>query len=68
MVVPTWSGCQVKLTRGITPLAIFDAPCTVQNVICLTRYTGVDPEVFGGIDGAVYPRPRSFILGAKLNF
>ena len=34
MVVPTWSGCQVKLTRGITPLAIFDAPCTVQNVIC----------------------------------
>ena len=41
---------------------------TVQNVICLTRYTGVDPEVFGGIDGAVYPRPRSFILGAKLNF
>ena len=24
----------MKLTRGITPLVIFDAPCTVRNVIC----------------------------------
>ena len=67
-----------NVTLGYTFPRLFDASVdrpvslnifgTVQNVICLTRYTGVDPEVFGGIDGAVYPRPRSFILGAKLNF
>ena len=67
-----------NITLGYTFPRLFDAAVdrpvalnifgTVQNVICVTRYTGVDPEVFGGIDGAVYPRPRSFILGAKLNF
>ena len=41
---------------------------TVQNICCLTRYTGIDPEIYGGIDGTVYPRPRTFILGVKLNF
>ena len=41
---------------------------TVQNIWCLTRYTGIDPEIFGGIDGAVYPRPRTFVAGVKLNF
>ena len=41
---------------------------TVQNIWCLTRYTGIDPEIYGGIDGTVYPRPRTFILGVKLNF
>ena len=34
----------------------------------VTRYTGIDPEIFGGIDGTVYPRPRTFILGVKANF
>ena len=34
MIVPTWSGCQVKLTCGITPLAIFDVPCNVQMAVC----------------------------------
>ena len=41
---------------------------TVQNIWCLTRYTGIDPEIYGGIDGTVYPRPRIFILGVKANF
>ena len=41
---------------------------TVQNICTFTRYTGIDPEIFGGIDGTVYPRPRTFILGAKVNF
>ena len=41
---------------------------TVQNIATLTGYSGIDPEVFGGIDGTVYPRPRTFVLGAKLNF
>ena len=41
---------------------------TVQNICTFTRYTGIDPEIFGGIDGTVYPRPRTFILGVKANF
>ena len=41
---------------------------TVQNICTLTRYSGIDPEVFGGIDGTLYPRPRTFVLGVKFNF
>ncbi len=41
---------------------------TVQNICTLTRYDGIDPEIYGGIDGAMYPRPRTFVLGVKFNF
>ena len=41
---------------------------TVQNICTLTRYSGIDPEIYGGIDGTVYPRPRTYVLGLKLNF
>ncbi len=41
---------------------------TVQNICTITRYSGIDPEVYGGIDGTVYPRPRTFVLGLKFNF
>ena len=48
--------------------AILNVFGTVQNIATITGYSGIDPEVFGGIDGTVYPRPRTFVLGAKLNF
>jgi len=41
---------------------------TVQNAFVISNYSGLDPEVFGGIDNNVYPRPRTFILGLSLNF
>lgn len=41
---------------------------TVQNIFTLTEYSGQDPEVFGGIDYNLYPRPRTFVLGLNLNF
>ena len=41
---------------------------TVSNVFCITKYEGIDPEVFGGIGGDIFPRPISFILGLTLNF
>ena len=41
---------------------------TVQNICTLTNYTGIDPEIYGGIDGTVYPRPRTFVGGIKINF
>lgn len=41
---------------------------TVQNVFTITNYSGLDPEVDGGIDNNFYPRPRTFTLGVNLNF
>ncbi len=40
----------------------------VQNVFVITKYKGVDPEIGGGIDNNFYPRPRTFVLGANLDF
>jgi TonB-linked SusC/RagA family outer membrane protein len=40
----------------------------VQNVFVITKYSGLDPEVGGGIDGSVYPRPRMYALGVNLDF
>jgi len=41
---------------------------TVQNPFVITKYTGLDPEVFGGIDNDIYPRPLMTIVGFSLNF
>ena len=40
----------------------------IQNVFCITRYTGVDPEVPNGMDNSFYPRPRTFSLSVGLQF
>jgi TonB-linked SusC/RagA family outer membrane protein len=40
----------------------------MQNVFTLTNYSGLDPEVFDGIDNTTYPRPRTFLLGANIKF
>ncbi len=40
----------------------------VQNVFTITNYSGMDPEVFGGIDNTIYPRPRTFLMGANIKF
>jgi TonB-linked SusC/RagA family outer membrane protein len=39
-----------------------------QNVFVVTKYTGLDPEVNGGIDYTLYPRPRTYTFGLNLNF
>ena len=38
------------------------------NVFTITNYSGIDPEVYNGIDGDVYPRPITFQFGLNLNF
>lgn len=40
----------------------------VQNVATITGYSGIDPELYSGIDREVYPRPRTFMISANLNF
>ena len=41
---------------------------TVQNLLTITKYKGIDPEVPGGIDNNFYPRPRTFMLGISLTY
>ena len=41
---------------------------TVQNVLTITNYDGLDPEIKGGIESNLYPRPFTSILGVSLNF
>ena len=39
-----------------------------QNLFLITKYKGLDPEVIGGIDNTIYPRPRTFTVGLNLGF
>jgi TonB-linked SusC/RagA family outer membrane protein len=39
-----------------------------QNVLLITNYSGLDPEIAGGIDYNLYPRPITFTLGLNVNF
>jgi iron complex outermembrane receptor protein len=40
----------------------------VQNVFTITDYSGLDPEITGGIDNTIYPRQRTFLFGANVKF
>lgn len=41
---------------------------SAQNVLLITEYSGLDPEISGGIDNNLYPRPITFTLGLNVNF
>lgn len=41
---------------------------TVQNPFVITKYKGLDPEIYGGIDGSIYPKPVVTVIGLTLNF
>ena len=41
---------------------------TVQNPFIFTKYKGLDPEISGGMDNNLYPRPVAVIFGVNLNF
>ncbi len=40
----------------------------VQKPFVITGYKGIDPEIYGGIDRSVYPRPVSFTVGVIATF
>lgn len=54
-----------KLLNTKTSGRIYTA---VQNPFVFTKYNGLDPEVWGGIDNNIYPRPRTTLIGLSLNF
>ena len=45
-----------------------NAALTVNNVFVFTQYSGMDPEVVGGIDNNMYPRPRIYSLNLTFDF
>lgn len=44
------------------------ASMMIQNVFCITNYSGADPEVPNGMDNSFYPRPRTYSLSLGLTF
>ena len=63
-----------NITLGYSFDKLFKAPlsgriyATVQNVFTITKYKGLDPEVSSGVDGDIYPRPITTVVGVSLNF
>jgi TonB-linked SusC/RagA family outer membrane protein len=57
----------LQLLRKIhsTGLNVF---ASVYNVAMITKYKGLNPEVYTGFDPGGYPRPRQFSIGATLKF
>jgi TonB-linked SusC/RagA family outer membrane protein len=58
-------GYNVGKVLGASSLRV---TANVQNAFVVTKYKGVDPEVFNGIDSNFYPRARTFTLGLALGF
>ena len=52
-----------EIGKRISSLRVF---ATIQNVLVISKYKGIDPEIFNGIDNNIYPRPRIFSLGVNL--
>ena len=63
-----------NITLGYTWNKLLDNKMTlrlygsVQNPFVITKYKGLDPEVFSGIDNNVYPRPVNTLLGIIITY
>lgn len=63
-----------NITLGYTANSLFNNAMnvrvygTVQNLFVISDYSGLDPEVFSGIDNNLYPRSRTFIFGVSVGF
>lgn len=63
-----------NITLGYSFKKLWNTPAnmrvafSVQNVFTITDYSGIDPEVYSGIDRNVYQRPRIYSLSLNLNF
>lgn len=40
----------------------------VQNALIISKYKGIDPEIFSGIDNVIYPRARMYVMSCNVNF
>ena len=54
-----------KWLEGKASLRLFGG---VQNPFIITKYSGLDPELTGGVDQTIYPRQRQILVGANVKF
>jgi iron complex outermembrane receptor protein len=57
-----------NLSRLVSDKIRLRVSANVQNVFVVTKYKGLDPEISGGIDSNLYPRPRVYSLGVNVGF
>lgn len=60
-----------NIPRRATKIAGIQLTVSAQDVFTLTKYKGMDPEVYTGYDGldyGAYPVPRTFTFAVKLRF
>ncbi|MBV2196387.1 MAG: SusC/RagA family TonB-linked outer membrane protein [Flavobacterium sp.] len=54
-----------KWLDGKASLRLFTG---LQNPFIITKYSGLDPEINGGIDATIYPRQKQVLFGANVKF
>lgn len=60
-----------RIPKRMTKFGSVLLSVSAQDVLTLTRYKGMDPEVYSGYDGldyGAYPVPFTITFGAKINF
>ncbi|MDR1675301.1 MAG: TonB-dependent receptor [Tannerella sp.] len=60
-----------RIPKQIVKVADIQLSVSAQNLFILTKYKGMDPEVYSsgaGVDYGAYPVPRTVTFGAKLDF
>ena len=60
-----------RIPKTVLKFADVRLSLSVQNLWTLTKYKGLDPEVYNNLDGidrGAYPVPRTFTLGVKIDF
>jgi len=65
-----------RITLAYQAASWVNVHATMQNVFTITKYKGLDPEIVNpsttdfsmGLDKNIYPRPKTFLLGATFNF
>lgn len=60
-----------RIPRRVLKFASVQLSVSAQDLFTITRYKGMDPEVYtsyDGLDYGAYPIPRTITLGAKIRF
>jgi iron complex outermembrane receptor protein len=56
-----------SFSKQSTEKAKFRIYATAQNPLLLTKYKGINPEIYAGIDRSDLPRVRTFLIGLSIN-
>ncbi|TRX35279.1 SusC/RagA family TonB-linked outer membrane protein [Flavobacterium sp. ZT3R18] len=56
------------MDKSVLKLVALHFSLGVQNALVFSKYNGIDPESFSGVDGSVYPRARTYMFGVNANF